>query len=136
MTTDLAIFRGQGNTTTASWASPGMSLQGSAKLVTRVASLLFSPYDPVRGRGTNFITLYNAGFIRTTAQVQQQFAIAAATARAQLGDQTENPESETVVAITLNSAAISTNYAASIVATIATPNGSIVIKYPLKGLPT
>ena len=102
MSRDLAIFRNTGDATTVAY-TPGATLQGSAKLVTRFASLCLSDYDASRDRGTAFSSLLRAGSLGTSAQVTTQFALARAEVTRQLGDQSAYPESEQLETVTLTS---------------------------------
>ena len=100
MTIDLAVFEGQKPDTTVRYATPDR-LQGSGKLVVRFASLFLSDYDATRDRGTTFCAMMLKGAIRTNAQIQQYFALAAAEIKRQLGDQSALPSTEQLQRISL-----------------------------------
>lgn len=132
MTLDLAIIRDEKPDTTVSYASPQLAQDGTAKLVTRFASIFFSDYDPVRDRGTDFMQKYRTSRILTTARLRQQFSIAASETIRQLGDQSEFPDEETIVRIKLEDAQIATNYDSYLRVKLFTRNGSVTIQLPVE----
>ena len=129
MTTDLAVFEGQKPNTTIRYATPDR-LQGTGKLVVRFASMFLSDYDATRDRGTNFCQLMLDGAIRTNAQIQQYFALAAAEIKRQLGDQSALPEAEQIQRISLTDFGI-VNNTLMLKVTLGTGNGTVDLQLPV-----
>ena len=132
MTIDLAIVQDQKPLTTVSYASPPLAQEGSAKVVTKFASIFFSDYDPLRDRGTNFMERYRTGRILTTSRLRQQFAIAASEVIRQLGDQSGVDDDEALTRAQLEEAQISSNYEAFLRVRLFTRNGSVSIQIPVE----
>ena len=132
MTTDLAVVRGEKPDTTVAYASPPLAQEGSAKLITRFASIFFSDYDAIRDRGTNFMLRYRTGRILTTARLRREFSIAASEVIRQLGDQSQFPDDETIVRIKLEDASIAANYESFLRVKLFTRNGSVTIQLPVE----
>jgi len=129
MSRDLAVFQGQKPTTTVRYAAAA-TLEGTAKLVTRFASLFLSDYDAVRDRGTDFNAEMLAGSIRTNAQVLQAFALAAAEVTRQLGDQSEYPPAEQLIRADLTSF-LRISDSLSLTVTLQTLDGSVDLQLPV-----
>lgn len=129
MSRDLAIFQGQKPATTVRYASTA-TLEGTAKLVTKFASLFLSDYDVTRDRGTDFNADMVAGLIRTNAQILQRFALAAAEVTRQLGDQSVLPPSEQLLRADLTDFA-RVGAAIRLSVTLRTVDGSVDLQLPV-----
>jgi len=129
MSRDLAVFQGQKPATAIRYASAS-SLDGSAKLVTRFASLFLSDYDATRDRGTDFNAAMLAGQIRTNAQILQRFSLAAAEVTRQLGDQSALPPTEQLLRADLTDfSRVDDSIFLSV--TLRTSDGSVDIQLPV-----
>jgi hypothetical protein len=129
MSRDIAVFQGQKPNTTVRYAAAAQ-LQGTAKLVTRFASLFLSDYDAVRDRGTTFNAEMLAGTIRTNAQILQSFALAASEVIRQLGDQSLSPTTERILRADLTTFIRGTS-SILLSVTLVTPDGTTDLQLPV-----